>query len=116
MGIFQVEKKILKYCGIERYPSRRMKYVFNVLKVWNYFIWIYCVFASAYYIIGTKDILDIAESLSSSTTAFIMLIKYTVFCSRTEEIFGFMDKVEELNENCKKVKKNYFPKCDKILI
>ena len=105
MGIFQVEKKMLKYCGIERYPSRRMKYVFNLLKVCYYFVWICCLSGAASYIIVTKDILDIAESLTPGTTGFIMLIKYSVFCMRAEEIFGFMDDVEELNENCKKVKK-----------
>ena len=104
MGIFEVEKKILKYCGIGRYPSKRIKDIFNLLKFWNYLVMIFCVLASVSYIFGSKDILDIAESMTSGTTAFIMLFKYAFFSRRTQQIFGFMNEVEELNENCEKIK------------
>ena len=104
MGILEFEKKILKYCGIERYPSKRMENVFYLLKCWNYLYWFNAIFTSAFYILSTKDILKIAESMSTSSTAFIMLIWYAVFCRREEEIFEFMDDVEELNEKCKKIK------------
>ena len=103
MEVFQLEKKILKYCGIERNPSKRTNYVFNVLKVLNYFAMIYCILTSAFFVFDTKDILDIAESMATGTTAFIMLIKYAVFCRRAEEIFASMDEIEKLNENCEKI-------------
>lgn len=98
MEVFKIEKKILKYCGIERFPSRRMKYVFDVLKLANLLIMIFCVFTSIFYILSTKNILDIAESMATGTTAFIMLIKYVVFCRQVKLIFETMDDIEELNE------------------
>ncbi|KAL7027212.1 hypothetical protein ACKWTF_005364 [Chironomus riparius] len=104
MEVFHLEKKILKYCGIERNPSKRMKYVLNVLKLLNYFAMIFCILTSAFYVLATKDILDIAESMATGTTAFIMLIKYAVFCRKSEEIFASMDEIEELNENYKDLK------------
>ena len=107
MQVFKLEKEILKYCGIERYPTKRMKYVFNVLKFWNNLAMFYSVFASVTYILSTKDLLDMAESLSPSTSVLVMLVKYAVFCKRAEEIFGLMDEIEEFNEKCKKVFKKH---------
>jgi len=84
-----------------------MKDIFYRLKILNFFVMTFCILTSIYYIITTKDILDIAESMASGTTAFIMLIKYAVFNRRAEETFGIMDEVIELNEKCKIFKKNY---------
>lgn len=102
MEVFKVEKNILKYCGIKRHPSKRMKYFYDVLKFLNFFVFIYYVLASAFYILATRDILDIAESMTAGTTAFIMFVKFIFFCRQTEEAFGFMDEIEELNEKCKR--------------
>ena len=104
MGILEFEKKILKYSGIERYPSKRMKYVFYLLKFWNFLYYFTAIFTSTFYIISTKDIIKIVESMSTSSTALIMFIWYVVFCMKADEIFEFMDDVEELNEKCKKIK------------
>jgi len=78
-----------------------MKVVFYRIKILNYFVMTFCILTSFYYIITTKNILDIAESMGSGTEAFIMLIKYAVFNRRAEETFGIMDEIMELNEKCK---------------
>ena len=101
MEVFKIEKIILKWTGSERFPSMRMKYVLRKVRIWNYFVYIYCIFASACFILASNNILDIAESLSVSITALMILIKYTIFNRRLEEIFSCMDEIENLNEECK---------------
>ena len=100
MEVFQLEKKVLTYCAIERFPSRRMKDVFYRLKILNFTVVTFCILTSIFYIITTKGILDIAESMASGTTALIMLIKYAVFNRRAEETFRIMDEIIELNKKC----------------
>ncbi|KAL7027208.1 hypothetical protein ACKWTF_005360 [Chironomus riparius] len=103
MEVFQLEKEILKYLGIEKYLTKRMKYVTDVQKFLNNLAMFYCVFVSASYILSAKDLLDMAESLSPSTSVLVMLIKYAVFCKRSGQIFGFMDEIEEFNGLCKNI-------------
>ena len=113
MEVFKSQKKILRFCGIERFPSNRMKNVFKVFKIWNLFVFFYYAFSSGLFVVTTLDIRELSESLAPGTTAFIMFIKYAVFCSRAEDIFEIMDEIEELNEKCGKKfrffnSKNYF--------
>ncbi|XP_070502418.1 odorant receptor 82a-like [Chironomus tepperi] len=98
MDVFKIEKEILKLCGIERYPSKQKKHVRDALMIWHHAVMIYGIFASISYILSANDILGIAESVSAGGTVLFMLIKFSVFCGRSDELFGFMDEIEQLNE------------------
>lgn len=102
MEVFRAQKTIFKYCGIERFSSIRMKYIFFVLKTCNFFVMFYCVFTAVLFACNTRDIREIAESMSPGFTGFVMIIKYAIFCIQTEKIFKIMDDFRDLNEECKK--------------
>lgn len=101
MEVFQLQKEILKYCAIERFPSTRMKKYFIALKIFNLLVLFYCVFSAVLSASNTKDVREIAESMAAGFTAFVMLIKYACFCIQSENIFKIMDELEELNDECR---------------
>lgn len=101
MGIFQEQLLIFKYCGIERFSTPQMQNLFLVLQIWNLLALIYNVFGAVLFSCATKDIREIAESMTPGFTGFLLIIKYVIFCIRAEEIFDIMDEIEKLNAECK---------------
>ena len=101
MDVFKAQKKIFKYCGIERFSSPRMRNLLFAMKTCNLLAMSYCVFTAVLFACSTKDIREIAESMSPGFTGFIMIIKYTIFCIQTEKIFKIMYDIQELSEECK---------------
>ena len=101
MDVFHAQKKIFKYCGIERFSSPRMGNFLMAVKTCNYLAISYCVLTAVLFACSTKDIREIAESMSPGFTGFVMIIKYAIFCVQTEKIFKIMDDIEDLSEECK---------------
>ena len=101
MEIFQTQLLIFKYCGIERFSTPRMKNLFIALKIFNILALIYNVFGAVLFSCTTKDIREIAESMTPGFTGFLLIIKYVIFCIRAEEIFEIMDEIGKLNVECK---------------
>jgi hypothetical protein len=102
MDVFKFQLKLIKYCGITRFPSKRMKYVFEFIRGWNILVTFYCIFSSVLFLFTSKDILSIAESMAPPTTALITIVKYIIFSLKTDELFDIMDEMNKLNEECKK--------------
>ena len=98
MDVFKREIEILKYFGIERFPLNRL---FGLLKIYNYIFPYYCILIMYFYILGTKDIVDIAESMAHCATLSFVVIKFALFNKRADELYGLMDEIEKLNKDCK---------------
>lgn len=114
MDVFKFQLKLIKYCGITRFPSKKMKYVFKFLKGWNVSVTFYCIFSSFLFLCTSKDILSIAESMAPTTTALITIVKYIIFALKTDEFFDIMEEINKLNEECKNLYPIIYMKIDQI--
>ena len=101
IDVFELQFKLIKYCGIDRYPSVRIKYLLHVIKFWNIFAIFYCIFSSILFAYSSKDIVSIAESMGPTTTSIITITKFIIFCFKTEELYEIMDEINMLKNECK---------------
>ena len=99
--VFEIQSKLIKYVGIDRYPSFRIKYFLHVLKIWNIFAIFFCIFASIVFAFNSQDIVSIAESMGPTTTAIITITKYIIFCFKTEKLYCIMDEINMIKNECK---------------
>lgn len=101
MDIIEFQTKLIKYCGIDRYPSFRMKLLLSAIKIWNIFTIFYCIFASILSAWNSKDIVSIAESMGPPTTSIVTITKYITFCIKSDELYDIMDEINMLKNECK---------------
>lgn len=101
MDIFKFQSKLMKYCGIDRYPTFQMKIFLNAVKLFNIFAIFYCIFASVLFAFNSKDIVSIAESMGPTTTSIITITKYIIFAYKSDELYVIMDEVNMLKSKCK---------------
>lgn len=91
----------LKYFGIDRNPSFRMKYFLHVIKFWNLFTIFYSIFSSILFAFSSNDIVGIAESMGPSTTLITTVVKYIIFFVKTEDLYEIVDEINTLKNECK---------------
>lgn len=100
MDEFELQIKLLKACGIERYPSERKKKLNNFIIFWYTFTNLYCVFSAGALLNNLHDTSQVFE-IFSIIPAGIFMIKYVVFFFNKEKFFRVIDDIGMLNGKCK---------------
>lgn len=99
MHEFDYRVKLLKFCGIERYPSNLMNIFSKILMIWYTFTIVYSASSSVTFACYSKNILDIFEVMTSLPGSIIMT-KHIIFYWRKEKFFAVIDEIRSLNEKC----------------
>lgn len=106
MNNFNLQIKLLKFCGLERFPSQRMEILSEFLLFCVVLISFYSLILSVSHIMASKNIHLVFDILTKTVMVLIFVMKYISLYWNKEEIFNILHEINALNEKCEKI---FFP-------
>lgn len=100
MEIFSIQLKLLKFAGISKTSSTRMKMLNTTIKVFNLVNTSVMIVGFMLYALKSRDLLQIAGNMASVFTSVKAISKYAIFCAQADDFLGVIDEIKSLNEEC----------------
>lgn len=101
MQEFDLQLKLLKYCGFVRPAVEKNRHFFKFLIILNYFITLYCLSTTISYAYKVTNILDMIEVLEPTVVAIFVGLKFLTFHLYDIHYYSIIDEIQKLNEKCK---------------
>lgn len=101
MQEFDLQLKLLKYCGFVRPSLEEHEHFFKFLRILNYLIILYCLLTTIAYACKVTNILDMMEVLEPTIVAIFVGVKFLTFHLYDIQYYSIIDDIQKLNEKCK---------------